>query len=244
MKRMMAVVLLLGGAAFAEGKGAAAGGTKVDVKGHYYETCGCKVSCPCATGMFKPSETHCDAVSFLHIDKGMVGKTKMDGLNVAVVFRSPADTIVLDAFNKHESDHFAVYLDDKASDEQKKAFPMMLGALFGTDEMKGAKPPAFAPITLTADEENAKMVVGDKMTAEIVNIKIGETKMGGKSVAKHIMLEGAVPFPWMGKETQGKSVSFHYADGPIKWDYKDRNAYFGDFKYAGMFSPPAAPAAK
>jgi hypothetical protein len=242
---MMSVLLLLSGAALAEGKPAAAAGTKVDVKGHYYETCGCKVSCPCATAMFKASEGHCDAVSFLHFDKAMVGKTKMDGLNVAVVLRSPQDEIVFEAFKKGQMDHFAVYLDDKATDEQKKAFPALMGALFGTDEIKGAKPPAFVPITLTADGETAKFTIGDKLTADIVNIKTGETKMGDKMVPKHITLDGAVPFPWIGKVTQGKSASFHYVDGPIKWDYKDRNAFFGEFTHKATFTPPpAAPAAK
>jgi hypothetical protein len=232
-------LLLLSGAAFAKGPG-----TAVDVKGHYYETCACKVSCPCATGMFQPSETHCDAVSFLHIDKGMVGKTKMDGLNVALVFRTPANAIVLDAFKKGEMDHFAVFLDDKASDEQKKAFPVMMEAMFGKDEIKGAKAPAFVAMTLTSDGENAKFTAGDKLSAEIVNIKIGEAKMGGKMVPKHITLDGAVPFPWMGKVTQGKSLSFHYADGATKWDYKERNAYFGEFAHKATVAAAEAPAAK
>jgi hypothetical protein len=241
--RTIAALVLLSGVAFAKGE---AGGTKVDVKGHYYETCGCKVSCPCATGMFQPSESHCDAVSFLHFDKAMVGTTKLDGLNVAIVFKSPSNTIVLDAFKKGEMDHFAVYLDDKATDAQKAAFPALMGALFGTDEIKGAKPPAFVPITLTSDGENAKFTAGDKLSAEIVNIKIGETKEGVKIVPKHITLDGAVPFPWMGKVTQGKSVSFHYADGATKWDYKERNAYFGEFAHKATLAAaaPAAPAKK
>ena len=51
---------------------------------------------------------------------------------------------------------------------------------------------------------------------------------------KHITMDGVVPFPWMGKVTQGKSKTFHYADGATKWDYKDRNAFFGEFTTKGM----------
>jgi hypothetical protein len=245
--RTIAALMLLGGVAFAKGEAA---GTKVDVKGKYYETCACKVSCPCGTGKFLPSEGHCDALSVMHIDKGMVGKTKMDGLNLALVLRTPNNQIVVEAFDKGAVDHLAIYMDDKATDEQKKAFPALLAALLGTKEMKGMKAPEFLPIAITSDGETAKIDIGSgKATADIENIKIGETKLGVKTVPKHIVLDGAVPFPWIGKVTQGRSNSFHYTDGAFKWDYKDRNAYFGDFAQkatvaAAPAAAPAAPAAK
>jgi hypothetical protein len=220
----------------------AKGGTVVDVKGHYYETCDCAVSCPCATAKFNPTDGHCDAVSFLHLDKAMVGKTKLDGLNLAVVIKSPKGQKVADAMSKGEMDHFAVYFDEKASEEQRKAFPDLMAALFGKVEIKNAKPPVFVPMTLESDGENAKFTIADKLTADIENIQVGETKFGNKTVPKHIKLEGAVPFPWMGPVTQGRSRSFHYADGATKWDYKDRNAYFGEFTHkATLAAADAAP---
>ena len=114
------------------------GGMSVDFKGHYYETCGCNVSCPCATNEFLPTEGHCDAVMLFHLDKAAVGKTKLDGLNVAVVLMSPKNRKILDAFSKGEMDHFAVYLDDKASEEQRKVFPQLMEGMFGKLEIKNA----------------------------------------------------------------------------------------------------------
>jgi hypothetical protein len=216
------------------------GGTSVDFKGHYYETCGCNVSCPCATNEFLPTEGHCDALMMFHFDKATVGKTKMDGLNMAVVLMSPKNRKILDAFAKGEMDHFAVYLDDKASEAQRKAFPQLIEGMFGKMEIKGAKEPAFVPIVLTSDGETAKVDIGGgKLVADIENIKVGETKAGTKVTAKHIKLEGAVPFAWMGPVTQGRSHAFHYVDGPVKWDYKDRNAFFGEFAHKTMLA--AAP---
>jgi hypothetical protein len=221
-------VALLGLAALASAKGAA---TTVDFKGHYYETCGCNVSCPCAA-MMLPTEGHCDAVMMFHLDKASVGKTKLDGLNLAIVLKSPKNQKVMEAFSKGEMDHFAVYLDDKATPEQRTAFPQLMEGMFGKMEMKGAKPPEFVPIVLTSDGEQAKIDIGNgKLTGDIENIKIGETKTGAKTTAKHIKLDGVVPFPWMTVETQGKSRAFHYADGPVKWDYKERNAFFGEFAH-------------
>src|SRR5262245_24583478 len=122
MRSVLFAMALLSSTAFAKG----AAGTAVDVKGHYYETCGCKVSCPCATSMFLPSEGHCDAVMMFHVDKGSVGKTKLDGLNMAMVLKSPKDQIIGEAFKKGDMDHFAVYLDEKATEDQRKALPMLI----------------------------------------------------------------------------------------------------------------------
>jgi hypothetical protein len=234
MTKTLGLVVLLGGSvAFAKGAG---GGTQVDLKGHYYETCDCAVSCPCATAKFAPTDGHCDAVAFLHFDKAMVGKTKLDGLNLALVLKSPKGQKLVDAFGKGEMDHFALYLDEKATEEQRKAFPDLVAALFGKGEIKNAKPPAFVAMSVESDGENAKLVIGDKLTADIENISIGETKVAGKTVQKHIKLDGAVPFPWISVVTQGRSRSFHYADGPTKWDYKDRNAFFGEFTHKGTLA--------
>jgi hypothetical protein len=224
---------------------AAAWAESFSVKGKYYETCACAVSCPCGTGEFKPTEGHCDAVSLFHIDKGSVGKTHLDGLNVAIVLKSPQDQVVFTAFSKGEMDHFAVYLDEKATEAQRAAFPKLLEGMFGKLEVKNAKPPAFVPIKVESDGQTATIEVGSgKLTAAIVNIKIGEEKHGKKTVAKRIKLEGVVPFPFVKNVTQGKSTSFHYEDGDTKWDYKERNAYFADFATKGKLAAAAAPAKK
>jgi len=211
-----------------------AGGPAFDAKGKYYETCACAVSCPCGTNEFLPTEGHCDAVMMFHLVHATVGKTKMDGLNFAVVLKSPNNQKIMDAMSKGDMDHFAIYLDAKATKEQQAAFPQLLAGMFGKMEVKNAKAPAFAPIVLTADADSAKFNIADgKLVADLVNIKVGESKLGGKTVAKRIALDGVTPFPWISHVTQGKSVTFHYADGSTQWDYKDRNAFFGEFATKG-----------
>lgn len=228
---------------------AAAGGkTAWSAKGQYYETCNCKVSCPCATGQFLPHEGYCDAFMGFHFDKASVGKTKLDGLNVAIAAKFPKNRKVMDAFMKGELDHFAVYLDASANDAQRAAFPQLLAGLFGNMQIKNAKAPAFVPVTVKVDGDTVAIDAGGgKLTANITNIKTGETKTGGKTLAQRISLAGAGPFPWVPTVTQGKSQSFHYADGNTKWDWKERNAFFGEFSTKGALEMPAAapaPAAK
>lgn len=224
----------------------AAGKTPWTASGHYYETCACKVSCPCATNHFMPNADQCDAVMLFDFDKASVGKTKLDGMRFAVVARFPKNKKVLESFGKGELDHFAVYIDDKLTPEQRAAVPQFMEGLLGKMEIKGAKAPSFVPITFTREGDIAKADIGKGMlTAEMENIKIGETKHGAKITPKYITMDGVVPFPWMGQVTQAKSKSFRYVDGKIKWDYKDRNSFFGEFKTKGALEPVApAPAAK
>jgi hypothetical protein len=243
MTEMLSVALLGALCARAE---AAPKGTPYQVEGKYYETCGCVVSCPCATNKFLPSEGHCDAVMSFHIDKGTVGKTKLDGINFAGVIRSPKNQIVGEAFAKGEMDHMTFYFDDKASAEQKEAMGQLIPALFGDAEIKGFKAPQWVPMSLTVDGDVAKFDAGGgKLSYEIENLDVGmETKDGapkaGKAEKKRIQLTNSAPFPFIANPTQGRSHAFHYDDYGVKWDYKDRNAFFSTFKSKGVTKAAAA----
>jgi hypothetical protein len=232
------VSVLAAGLAAAAYAAAPAADTSYNVKGSYYETCACSVSCPCASNATLPTEGHCDAISLIHIDKGSFGAVKLDGLNLAVVFRSPKGQKVKDAFGKGEMDLFTLYLDDKANAQQKDVMPKLLAALFGTAEMKGAKPPQWVPMSLAADGDVAKFQIagGSKLSFETENIDVGDkTKDGYKKgdISNRIVLTNSAPFPWVHDVTQGISRHFKYADLGTSWDYKERNAFFGSVDASG-----------
>jgi hypothetical protein len=212
--------------------------TGYNVKGNYYETCACSVSCPCASNATLPTEGHCDAISLVHIDKGSFGSVKLDGLNLAVVFRTPKGQKVKDAFGKGDMDLFTLYLDDKANAQQKEVMPKLIAALYGTGEIKGAKPPQWVPMSLTTDGDVAKFQIagGSKLSFETENIDVGDqTKNGYKKgdIGNRIVLTNTAPFPWVHDVTQGISRHFKYADLGTSWEYKERNAFFGTVDAAG-----------
>lgn len=209
-----------------------------EVKGKYYETCACTVSCPCAANKFVPTEGHCDAVMLVAIDKGQAGGVSMDGLKIVVVIKSPQGRVFKEAFGKGDMDLMSIYLDDKANEKQRAAMPRLLGGLFGTAEVKNTKAPVFVPISFEATGDVAKFGVagGTKLAAEIENLDLaGETKHAAKTGAKksRISLTNSAPFPWITDLTQGFSHSFKYDDYGTKWEYKDRNAFFGVFNTKG-----------
>jgi hypothetical protein len=207
------------------------------VQGKYYDTCACHVSCSCGANVVLPSEGHCDGVIVLHIEKGRIGAESLDGLNLAIVLRTPQGKKVNDSFVSGDLDHLTVYIDDKATGPQRQVMPSLLGGLLGTKEVRGFKPPQFAPMSLTLNGDAARFDIADGHTLsfDIENIDVEKVNPGGAhgDPGKRIGLTNVAPFPWITNVTQGYSKVFRYADLGLSWEYKDRNAFFGTFATKG-----------
>jgi hypothetical protein len=238
----LSIALALAGSAWSAATNT---GPAYDIQGHYYDTCACNVSCSCGANVSLPSEGHCDGIVLLHIDKGKVGAVGVDGLNLAIVLRSPEGKKVEDALEHGDMDHLTVYIDDRATPEQRQMMPPLLGGLLGTGEVRGFKPPQFAPMSLVAQGDNARFQIagGSKLSFEIEDIDVTKTKPGKPHPeGNRIHLTNVAPFPWITNVTQGYSKDFKYSDYGVNWEYKNRNAFFGSFatKGTGPAPPPAA----
>jgi len=237
---VLAVALPLAAWASAEEKAAPAPQKGADnaysIRGRYYETCACAVSCPCASNL-KPTEAHCDAVMVFNIAQGNVGATTLNGLKLVGVIRSPEGAVVNEAMAKGELDLMTFYLDDKASPAQREAIGKLMPALFGEGQPKGFKPPQFVPIKFEVQGDAAKLDAGGKVAFEIENLSTGaDTKLAakGKPVAKkRVTLTNTAPFPWISAVTQGRSKSFDYDDLGTRWHYEGRNAFYASFSSTG-----------
>jgi hypothetical protein len=220
-------------------------GPTYDVQGKYYDTCACHVSCSCGANVVLPSEGHCDGVIVLHIDKGRISAESLDGLNLAIVIRTPQGKKVNDSMFAGDLDHLTVYIDDKASAAQRRVMPSLLGGLLGTKEVRGFKPPQFAPMSLTLNGDAARFDIsgGRTLSFEIENIDVEKANPGAPhgDPGKRISLTNVAPFPWITNVTQGYSKVFRYADLGMSWEYKDRNAFFGTFATKGVGTGVGAP---
>lgn len=78
--------------------------------GDYFESCNCDVNCPCVFGTPAHYET-CDVTLAWHIDTGRYGETTLDGLNFAIVARTP---------KQMSEGHWtmAIYVDERANAAQ------------------------------------------------------------------------------------------------------------------------------
>jgi len=83
------------------------------LEGQLLEVCTCKVICPCWVGA-DPDGGSCDGVVFWHIQKGTISDVDVSGLTIGVLAHIPGNVL--------EGNWRAVlYVDDKASPEQKEA---------------------------------------------------------------------------------------------------------------------------
>ena len=101
------------------------------VEGQYFESCNCEVLCPCLLthAQARPTEGHCDVVLAFHIDKGSYGSTDLSGLNAVQAVMTPGPMA-------QGNGTFALYLDSRATAEQRSALEAIFGGSAGG-------PPAF-----------------------------------------------------------------------------------------------------
>ena len=115
--------------------------TEWQLSGDYFENCNCSVVCPCLISpapplTSRPTEGVCDVALAFHIDQGSYGTVALDGLNLALIAHTPGPMA-------DGNWTIAIYIDERASDEQAAA----LGAVFGGAE--GGPMAAFAPLIAT-----------------------------------------------------------------------------------------------
>src|SRR5262245_41543319 len=104
--------------------------TQWKLSGTYFETCNCDTGCPCAFGS-APTEGFCNAIVAWHVKAGAYGDVTLDGLNVALLVDATGNMVE----SKWKA---ALYLDQKASEPQRKA----LQAIFSGNA--GGHPAALA----------------------------------------------------------------------------------------------------
>lgn len=221
-------------------------GPPFEVSGRYYDTCACRVSCSCGANVTLPSEGHCDGVVLLHIERGSLGTTRLDGLDLAIVFRSPREKKVADSFLAGDLDHMTVYLDDRATPNQRAVLPALLAGLLGPGEARGFKPPQYVSTLLTVEGDRARFAIdgGAKLSFDIENVDLDRVSPNFPRADRRarIALTNVAPFPWIQDVTQGVSRSFKYSDFGVTWEYGGRNAFFGRFATRGTAPPLAATA--
>jgi len=91
-----------------------------ELKGSRIIACCCGSPCPCRLNK-PPMNCHgCDSTTAVRIDKGTIGKTRMDGVTFAIVGRAYAE--------KPAENWISIYVSNKATPEQLKALQGLLEA--------------------------------------------------------------------------------------------------------------------
>lgn len=193
------------------------------VKGDYFETCNCEVSCPCVW-LGPATEEACEVLLAWHISEGEKDGVDLAGLNAVMAVHSP----------KQMTDgnwQVALYLDDRATPEQSGALGAIfsggagghlaaLGPLIGN--VAGVVP---ASISFKRSGGSQKASVGDLLSME------SEVIVGMDGATSPVITNppmGAVAQPM----TQAKAGAVRYHD---HWDaeFSGTNSFVTDFAYEG-----------
>lgn len=128
---------------------------KWHVEGDWFDVCSCDVPCPCTFAQ-APTNNRCEGVLAYHIQQGSYGDTSLDGLNILAVSEFEGNI-----WGGETKAVMGIFLDERASDEQREALQAIWGGKAGgfpgefaklIGDLRGVET---APITFEVDEDLA-----------------------------------------------------------------------------------------
>ena len=194
------------------------------VSGSYFESCNCQTACPCVF-LSPPTTGECMVVVGWHIDAGTHEGTALDRLNVALAVHVPGHMAEVPWTA-------ALYLDDRATEEQSAALgtifsgaagghPAVLASHIG--EVLGV---AAAPMTFESDGDSRAMRIG-----EVADIKV--TAMAGQGGQHVTITNHPLCIAPSNSAVAARSDHFRFSDHGYTWELSGRNGFFSPFTYEG-----------
>lgn len=199
------------------------------IEGDYFENCNCDVVCPClfsAVPPFsaQPTEGDCEVAFGFHIDRGSFGDVQLDGLNAAIIARSPGP---MGAGNWS----LAAYFDERADDAQRDA----LQAIF--TGAAGGPVAALAP--LVGNILGVKSVPityqrnGKRRSVEIPSVmQLAVHPAPSFDPDREIWAVNAHPFAERVAFAVGDEGST-FSDYGMRWDNSGKNGHYAPISWSG-----------
>jgi hypothetical protein len=189
------------------------------VSGQLEEACSCDAACPCWFGS-KPTKMNCSGGYAIFIDKGSYGNVPLDGLGAAFIGANPDGTTMMESIGSWK--FAALYIDEKANAEQRKALEAILRASAPPAAPAERTSVKFIPITRKVEGSEHIVTLGNYGGFSAHLLPGG---MGGPP--KIVNPPGADP---MHKEyLQGQTTKQTYTDAGQKWDWSNSNYMYGTF---------------
>lgn len=192
------------------------------LEGRLLEVCTCNVLCPCWVGE-DPDGGTCDGLLAWQVDKGSVDGTDVSGHSITVLCHIPGNIL-------KGNWKVRLYIDDKASQQQKEALVNVWTGKVGGPVADLAKLVGEVvsieqvPVTFEVRGVNGTLKVGPNIDAELTPFK-GAT---GKETALHDSIFTTIP----GSPAYvGKAAHYKVNVPGFSIDTKDHNAVSGSFRF-------------
>ncbi len=195
---------------------------KWNMDGTWINSCSCDSGCPCLF-YADPTEGYCKSLDGFHITKGNYGNVSLDGLNVVMAGHSPKN------FWKGNWSA-AVYFDQRANEEQRKALETVFGGKAGgapailASLIKTVKGTKYVPIRFSARDIHVHI-------PRILEYQLKPTQGGDK---KKPITVGNHPFsPAIDTMKMGvSSKSWHKGFG-LDFDNTGKDGNWAEFHFKG-----------
>lgn len=194
----------------------------LDVSGSYFESCNCFAPCSCIC-LSPPTEGDCKVVLAWHVDKGSLGKVRLDGLNAVLFGHAPGPMM-------EGNWRVALYLDERADASQQESLGKVFSGQAGgplaalaplIGEVMGVRP---AAITYKADGKRRSVHIADVVDAEIE--ALAGQDGGDVTVRNHPF----TPVPGF-EAVVAKSSRLRYADHGVQVELSERSGLYSPFAY-------------
>lgn len=194
------------------------------LKGTYFETCNCEAICPCnVTG--PPTDGTCTVLVAWHIDEGVFGSTRVDGLNVGLVAHAPGHMF-------QTKWKVALYLDERANPAQRDALGQIYSGKMGglmaklagfIGEVAGVRS---VPIDYRAQGRQRSVRIGDVAAAEI------EAITGGDGMSETVLHNPPINLAPGQPLVVARSKQYRFADHGMSIEVSNRNGFYAPFSYS------------
>lgn len=202
--------------------------TRWQISGDYFENCNCTVACPCTISpnqplTSRPTEGACEVAFAFHINKGGFGNVSLDGLNVAMIARTPGPMA-------EGNWSVAIYTDERADDEQRQALQAIFSGSIGGP--LSALAPLISTVLGVKSAPITYNVAGKRRSVEIPNIMhLAVHPLPSLDPNNEILALNAHPFAPQVAMAVGDQHST-WTDYGMSWDNSGKNGHYASINWS------------
>ena len=202
--------------------------TRWQIAGDYFENCNCDVVCPClfspnAPLTSKPTAGACEVAFGFHVDRGDYGGVTLDGLNVALIARTPGAMA-------EGNWSVALYLDERADEQQRQALQAVFTGSVGGPV--AALAPLISTVLGVKTVPITFNVAGKRRSVEIPNIMhLAVQPLPSLDPNNEIWALNAHPFAPQVALAVGDQNST-WTDYGMSWDNSGTHGYYASINWS------------
>ena len=199
--------------------------------GDYFENCSCEVACPCLFSAAPPLTSRpsshdgaCDVPIAFHVDTGSFGETRLDGLNVALIGRTPGPMA-------EGNMQVAVYLDERADAAQQEALTAIFTGAAGGP--MGLLAPLVGEVLGVKTAHIDYRIDGARRSCEIPGVmQLGVRPVESVVPGAELVVTNAHPFALGGLAMAVGEDGSTWADYGLSFDNSGKNGHYARISWS------------